>query len=116
MAAVPYITNTERSRVKTTTWTALTATNDSGQPEHSLDDFADKTIQVKGTFNGATVNIQGSNDGGTTYWALHDLQGDEIAITTAGGTLIAENPALIRPFTSGGGGSQSLTVILVSRK
>lgn len=69
----------------------------------AIADYSDKTVQVVGSFGtGGSVAIEGSNDGGTTWSALHDPQGTVIAITAAGMELIAENPLLIRPNITAG--------------
>lgn len=85
-------------------WDTITNANSDGE-KIAIADYSDKTVQVFGTFGGATLTIQGSNDGGTTWATLHDAQGTDLAFTAAGMELIAENPLLIRPLLSGGAGS-----------
>ena len=78
--------------------------------------FPDKSVQALGTFGtGGTVAMEGSNDGGTTWFALNDPLGTPIAlVTSAPGAAILENPGLIRPNISAGTGV-SLNVRLVMR-
>jgi hypothetical protein len=46
-------------------------------------EYADRSVQVAGTFAGSTVLIEGSNDG--TNWAtLNDAQAQPLSIATAG--------------------------------
>ena len=101
-----------RTRVKnltnseTITWAAVTGSDVGDAYEYSK--FADKTVQVLGTF-GDTLTIQGSNDG--TNWAtLSDSSGVELTFTAADIKLIAESPRYIRP--SAGASITSVTVII----
>lgn len=66
------------------------------------------SVSASGTFDSATVAVEGSVDG-VTYFALTDDNG-AIALTAAGGTQGAAMVKWIRPAFSGGGGSQSITV------
>jgi hypothetical protein len=89
------------------------AGTDNGAP-FRLPCSADLTFQVSGTFGGATVTFQGSNDG--TTW--HGLSQKGIGTTTmayAVNTVHAcnETPLFVRPHITGGTGS-SITVILAA--
>lgn len=66
--------------------------------------FMDRSVQITGTFGGATVVIQGSNDG-TNFVTLADFNGDAISVTASGLYSIAPAVRYIRPVTSGGSGS-----------
>lgn len=91
---------------ETVTWTPVTGSDTATPYEYGK--FADKTIQVFGTF-GDTLTIQGSNDG--TNWAtISDSLGVELTFTAVGIKLIAENPRFIRP--SPGGSISSVTIII----
>ena len=75
---------------------------------------ADRTVQVVGTFGGATVAIQGSLNG--TEWAtLNDAQGNPIEITAPKIEAITEMVLFIRPVVTGGSGT-SVSVLLMMRK
>ena len=76
-----------------------------------LGKWADKTIQVIGTFNGALVVPEGSPDG-TTWGALNDPQGTTISITDNVPVLIAENPIFIRIADVNGGVTTDLDIYL----
>ena len=73
------------------------------------------TLQQSGTFGGATIVLQGSNDG--TNWAtLTQTGGSNVAFsyTTAGVHCPVEMPVYVRPVTSGGTGTV-VDAILVCR-
>lgn len=84
----------------TVKWAGLT-TGDAGAGV-GYSDYRDRTVQVLGTFGGATVTIEGSNDGGTTWATLHDQSANALTFTSAGMKYVIELPALIRPSVSGG--------------
>lgn len=97
------------------TWTPLTTTNTDGAPVEWLQ-WADRCVQVTGTFGtGGTVVLQGSNDGST--WAtLNNAQGTAASFTAAGIRQIVELPRYCRPNVTAGDGTTSLTVSLVLRR
>jgi len=82
------------------TWAAM-ATGDVGAGV-PIAYAADLTGQVSGTFGGATITWQGSND--NTIW--HPLTrrsvGTDLAFTSAAVHTANENPAWIRPSVTGG--------------
>lgn len=71
----------------------------------------DKTVQINGTFGGATIVLEGSVDG-TNYVTLTDPQGNSISKTSAALETVMENVQFIRPATSAGVGS-SINVYLL---
>lgn len=84
---------------------------------HRSAEYADRSIQVKGTFGtGGTLTIQGSNDGGTTWATLKDAFGTALAVTAAGIYQVTELAEMIRPNVTAGDGNTSLTCILFMRK
>jgi hypothetical protein len=96
-------------------WTPL-ANGDTGR-FFDAPTLPDKTVQVFGTFGvGGSVNIEGSNDGGTTWHILNDSRGEgnALTLTVADTRTILENPGLIRPNVTAGDGTTSLTVIIVA--
>jgi len=101
------------------TWANMTNTgSDVGAPigpNHAQ--YADRNVQVKGTFGAAgTVQIEGSSDDGTTYATLNDQSDNALSITAAKNEQIVSNPQFTRPRVSGGDGTTSLTVIVVARR
>lgn len=66
--------------------------------------YIKETVQVTGTFGGATVTIQGSNDG-TNWVTLNDKNGNALTFTTAGLKTIHEQTKFTRAKTAGGAGT-----------
>lgn len=82
------------------TWEALGDADSGGA--FTLPFAADITVQAVGTFGGATVRMQGSNDG--VNWHNMTQKGGTTALgfTAAGVHSVNENPIYIRPATVGG--------------
>ena len=102
---------------RTHKWTASAIPNGNQSSSLSASRLADKTVQVLGTFGvGGSINIEGSNDGGTTWHILNDSRGEgnPITLTAANTVVINENPDLIRANVTAGDGTTALTVIIVS--
>ena len=99
--------------VAVTTWSSMAASDD-GQAVR-LAVYSDRSIQVTGTFGGATVTIGGSNDG-VTYFALTDTGGSQLVLTEAALKQIVELPVFIKPRITGGDGTTSVNVILAGRR
>lgn len=96
------------------TWALLTSTNAAGTPVE-MPGSSDRSVQIDGTFDSATVVLQGSNDG-TNWFTLTDPQGNAISKTSAALEMISELTRYIRPSTSGGSGSQSVNVRVLMKK
>lgn len=94
------------------TWSAM-ASGDVGDPMKYAQ-FADRTVQVGGTFDGATVVLEGSVDG-EAYHTLTDPQGNALTFTTARLEAVTEVVAFIRPNVSGGGAGTAINVGLLIR-
>ena len=93
------------------TWTAETTAGNASIPRYApLTSLAIASVQVSGTFGGATVVLQGSNDG-TTYATLDDTSGAAISFTAAGIVDFSAGCAFVKPSISGGTGD-SINVIL----
>lgn len=99
--------------VAVTTWAGMLA-DDDGEPVR-LAVYSDRSIQVAGTFGGASVTIGGSNDG-VTYHALHDTQGNAMTLTEGALQQIVELPVFLKPRVFGGDGTTQIKVILAGRK
>ena len=98
------------------TFAALTTTNTVGASVESVQ-WADRSVQILGTFGtNGSVTIQGSNDGGTTWAALTDPQGNAITKTAAAIEQVSEITGHIRPTVTAGDGDTSLTVVIISRR
>jgi hypothetical protein len=77
-----------------------------------------KTVQVSGTFNGATVHIMGCNDIGKNEWCLLEDTEDGAALSIADDKLktLSQNPMFIRPEMVDGDSSTAVTVTLMCRR
>lgn len=98
-------------------WTVSGLLNGDQSSSHSGSRLSDKTVQVLGVFGtGGSVNIEGSNDGGTTWAILNDSRGEGSALTftAADVRVVNEVPDLIRANVTAGDGTTSLTVIILS--
>jgi len=80
-----------------------------------------KTFTITGTFGGATVSIEGSNDG-TTWMAVRmaDYTAGDYetvsAIAAARSGAMIENPLLLRPVIAGGAGTDIKVMIAASSR
>jgi hypothetical protein len=112
-AALSYSPNGNANGVLTT-WSGL-LNGDDGSPVEGVD-FADRTMQVTGTFGtGGSVSLRGSNDG-VNYVVLTDPQGNAITKTAAGIEVIAEGPRYILPVVTAGDGTTALVVTIWARR
>ena len=97
------------------TW--VLAAGDSGAPLVSPA-YADRSVQFVGTFGGATVVLEGSNDadGTTNYNTLTDPQG--IFISKSGTALVAITEAvrLTQPRVVGGDVTTQIRVLLYTKR
>lgn len=83
-----------------------------------LGHYNDKCIHVFGTFGGATVTLQGSNEdvpSAPNSVPLTDPTQTLISFTSVGMKQVLENPLYIRPLINGGDGTTNLTARLVCR-
>lgn len=101
---------------KTATWATMVQGDDGDPiPIDTLVQYLDRTFQVTGTFGGASLVIEGTNDG--TNWAtLSDPNGVALSITSAGIYQVIQVTLKMRPRVSGGGGSTSLDVTGLLRR
>lgn len=96
-------------------WSGL-AQGDTGTPI-SLSQFRGASVQATGTFStGGQVDIQGSNDGGSTWATLDNLSDSALELTDTSIEGIREYTELIRPSVSAGDGSTLVDVNLVAVK
>lgn len=99
-------------------WTTLTTTNADGAPiPLAYAGWADRSVQVIGTFgSGGTLVWEGSNDGGTTYTTLTDPQGNAISKQAAAMETVLELSELARPRVTAGDGTTDLDVHVLLRR
>lgn len=111
----PTVTRNGDQSVMYFTYETLTTTDDTGAAIE-FDAFADRSIQVTGTFgSGGTIVWQGSNDG-TNYVTMSEPDGTAISLTAAGLKSVLEITKFARPFVSAGDGSTDLDVTVVCRR
>lgn len=83
----------------------------------SYTEAADRTIQVTGTFGGATVVLEGSLEPDPiNYATLTDPQGNGLSFSAAKIEAVSEVVNHIRPRVIGGDGTTSLTCTLLLRR
>lgn len=93
---------------------AVMANGDDGAPA-AVATLPNHNWQFTGTFGaGGTVIVEGSDDGGTTYYPLKDWQGTVISKTAAGGAQQVDNPLLTRPRVTAGDGTTAIVARLIS--
>lgn len=107
--------NQEGKAVK---WTL--AQGESGDP-YVLPGYADRSIQFTGTFGGATVTFEGSNEGAdgaapSNYATLTDPQGNAISKTSAALEAVSEMTRVVRPKVTGGDGTTSIVCNLFAKR
>lgn len=90
-------------------WTGLTQ-DDEGSPCTAIR-YRDKSVGVFGTFDTATVTIEGSMNG-SDWVTLKNPLGDPLTFSSEGIEAILENPLFIRPVVDDSGTSADLTVVL----
>lgn len=76
--------------------------------------YADRSCQVSGTWGGATMTLQGSNDG-TNWHAMIDHSGNEISLTDDALVYVVSPTLYIRPNVTGGDVTTDLTVTMLFR-
>ena len=76
---------------------------------------ADITIQVTGTFDGASLSIEGSNDG-ENWFQLHTYPEKPAFFISAGLRKIVESPVYIRPVMAMNSSAESNLIVLISCK
>lgn len=105
------VNQTRDQRAVIVSWT-LTDSENGNAPE--LPFYSDRSVQVEGDFDTATITIEGSNDG-TNYHPLTDPQGNALAFTSAGIEAISELTRYIRPSSGAGTGSVDVTISILMR-
>lgn len=111
MATINYdVGGTASAQTRRVTWEALAA-GDDGQAFAPLYQ-RDMSVQVTGTFGGATVTLEGSNDG-TNWYTLNDPFGTALSFTAAGLEGITEHCWQYRPNITGGDGTVDIDVVMV---
>jgi hypothetical protein len=113
--AVSYFPSPGDPKAIVAKWTPM-ANGDVALPI-DITDFADRSVQINGTFGaGGNVIVEGSNDG-VTFNTLHDPLGVALGTITAATLVhILEMCAQMRVRVSAGDGTTSLTATMFSRR
>lgn len=113
MATIAAVRSSPGPNIEQAFWEALTENDTATRitPAGVASFFA--SVQVTGAFGGATVVLQGSNDG-SNWINLSDVDGSAISITGAGGVQFNSAYLYLRPFASGGT-SQDVDITLIMR-
>ncbi len=95
-------------------WETLNTTNHNGTPVTLSGVVLNLMVQALGTFGAsATITMQGSLDGGTTYFTLKDPADTDVTLTAADSKTLRDKPLLIRPTLTSGDGSTDVDVYLM---
>ncbi len=113
MATITPVDQTAPSGVSVYLWETLTEADTCASVDCNGTSFIAGSVQVVGTFGGATVVLQGSNDG-TNWVSLKDVSGNAISIASAGAAEFSTAMLYIRPSASGGT-SQDLDIYVSLR-
>jgi hypothetical protein len=115
MATITPVQDSSNQDFTKITWSNI-ADGDTILPFAGLSEYADRSVQVDGDdFDGATVRLKGSNDQ-VSFYNMNDPLGNVLAFTAAGLMQVLEYTDHVKPFTTGGGGSQSVNVTLIAKR
>jgi hypothetical protein len=114
------VSGRSNARAVVVSWLALAngdiGVGPTGAATVSLPAYPDRTVQITGTFgSGGSVNVEGSNDGGTTWAVLTDPLGNALTFTAAGMKQITELPDLVRVNVTAGDGTTALNAYISAR-
>lgn len=96
------------------TWAAFNS-GDTIVAYDGASEYADRSVEVSGTFNSGTVVLQGSNSG-SGYYTLRDTASTALSFTTADLREVLEYVYSLKPSVSGDGGSGSITVVVLAKR
>ena len=99
--------------VQSMSW-ALTTANTDGSPFEYVQ-YTDLCWQAAGTWGGATLTIQGSNDGTNWFSMSNAAAGTAATFTADGGKQTIERPRYVRPNLTTAGTGATVTVTLIAR-
>lgn len=77
--------------------------------------YVDRSVQFEGDFDGASVVMEGSNDG-ANFHTLTNPQGSSVSYGGPGLAQLTEFAAHMRPRVIGGTGATSIIVTVSARK
>lgn len=117
MSVTPTKIDTRTSKTFVLAWLAMPADSDGAVTAGAqfAGQHSDKSVQVSGVFGGASVVLQGTNDG-ANWFSLTDAQGNALTFTAAGLKLVAEATWKVRPVVTGGDGTTAVDVHLLMKE
>jgi hypothetical protein len=117
MAVISFTIETLKThKEKTLIYTWASVTNADTCAPVEMPSFADRSIQIAGTFGPiGDVRVEGSNDG-SNYAYLTNPTGVGIAFTEPGIQQVVEVVRWLRPAVVGGNGLTNLTITLLVRR
>lgn len=112
MATIQFVAKMPTEKCLSAAWVGL-STGDTASPlTIGGTKGAVGAVQVAGTFGGATVTLEVSNDG-ANWVTLKDLSGNDISLTADGLVDFSTGALQMRPAISGGSGDDvTVTVVL----
>jgi len=113
MATIYPTPNKVASGVNTHTWETLTENDTAAAALIGGLGPLSASVQFVGTFGGATVVLQGSNDG-TNWVTIQDLEGNNVSFTAVGAADFSTAMVYLRPSATSGT-SQDVDVIVSTR-
>lgn len=96
------------------TWN-LTSANADGAPIQAPE-WADRTWQAQGTWGGATLTLQGSNDGSNWFTLSNAAGAAAVTLTASAGVATIELPLYVRPNLTTPGTGATVAVTLLARR
>lgn len=95
-------------------WAPLAAGDNGAAVE--MPEYPDRSVQVRGTFGGTTITLQGSNEiSAPSVWqTLTAPGGSPISLTAAGLVQVVEITRWVRPLSTGGAAA-AITVEMIAR-
>ena len=116
MAAKKPVVTVHNDRGVTFFWENITnADTIVGQIDAQFIDFADRSMQVTGTFDGCTIAAGGANDG-ATFVTLKDGLGGNASVTAAGIKQIYETTLYLIPTIASAGASTDVDITIFCRR
>lgn len=94
-------------------WTGTAG--DTFTPAGGLSEYDDRTIQVAGTFDTATIEIHGSADD-ENFSVLGDNTGTALSWSLAKVRTVVEYVSQIKPVVTGGAGNTDLKITLLAKR
>lgn len=106
---ITIVDNSDQTRL--VTWAGMNNASGTSIPL-AIGPYQSATLTIEGTFGSGTWILQGSNDGGTTWFALKDWQNTAISATSSALFILASALPLLIQLSWSGATSPSVTAYL----